>query len=633
MSKILRTVGQIAGAVATVASFIPGAQGIAAVAAGVSAVTSAGAQLLAKPPAARGSATNVVIASDAPSPYVMGRTFSAGILRHDVGYGGRVSKVENPYRLMVLVHSVAGPIDGFESFSLDHSAVSFSGSAATGYYADYLYRDTQLGAQPESTALTPNWSGAPGWGASYKLSGKAATLLNLKFDKDGKRFATGVPAPGEVLTGVTAYDPREDSTRPGGSGSQRADDESTWTYSDNVALHALTYALGRHIDGLLTFGCGISPDGIDIDTFTDWANVCDLNGWVVSGIIYEPGSRRENLANIMAAGSGRIAFRGALLSVNYDAARVAAGTIGPDDLADGPVRIVPMKSVQARINGIVPKWASEAHQWKYVPGDLVTDAAYVNADGEERQEEVQFNLVAGDGAQASELAAYRLVNAREMTVELPLKPHMRGFGIGHLLTAELPDEGLDGVDLVMTARRIDPATMRIIATFESETAGKHDFALGRTTDAPPTATLATPEDRDTVATTNAPPNGFDQTLIATSYVAGVGGSPLTASDAGATASIAIAAHDRVYADKTVAISSGSITGLAHATTYAIYYDDDDRSGGSVTFAQTTSAADGFNSPDHPWRHHIGSITTPTSGGGGTGGSGGRPPGWGGGDLP
>ena len=290
VSKVLSTVGKIAGAVATIAAFIPGLQPVAGIAAGIAAVTQTGAALLAKQPPARGSTTNVVIASDAPSPYIMGRTFSAGVLRHDVGYGGRVSKVENPYRLMALVHSVAGPVDAFEGFQFDFATVPFSGAAATGYYAGFLYRDTQLGEQPESAALTANWSGAPGWGSSYKLSGKAASLLNLKFDKDGKRFAGGVPAPGEIIRGVTAYDPRLDSTVAGGSGTHRADDETTWEYSDNPALHALTYALGRRAPtGLLVFGCGIAADGIDVESFVDWANVCDLHGWTIGGIIYELG--------------------------------------------------------------------------------------------------------------------------------------------------------------------------------------------------------------------------------------------------------------------------------------------------------------------------------------------------------
>lgn len=100
--------------------------------------------------------------------------------------------------------------------------------------------------------------------------------------------------------------------------------------------------------------------------------------------------------------------------------------------------------------------------------------------------------------------------------------------------------------------------------------------------------------------------------------------PLSASDAGANATITIAGHDRIYGDGTsVAITGGSLTGLAYSTEYFVYYDDATRAGGAVTFASTTSATTAAQTGD---RHLVGSVTTPAAAAPPTTGEAVQPPG-------
>lgn len=103
---------------------------------------------------------------------------------------------------------------------------------------------------------------------------------------------------------------------------------------------------------------------------------------------------------------------------------------------------------------------------------------------------------------------------------------------------------------------------------------------------------------------------------------------LSASDAGTSATITISNHTRKYNDASgQSVTGSSITGLAYNTTYFIYYDDNSRSGGAVSYQATTNpnlalpgAATG--------RHYCGEIKTPVAGGTGTSG-GVSPPGSGG----
>lgn len=630
MSKVGRVVGTIAGAVSTIAAFVPGGQAVAAIAGAVALVANAGAQLLAKPPPARGAINDVLIAPAAPTPYLIGRTYSAGVLRYDRGFGPTLKKVPNPYRFMVTVASGAGPVDGLESVLIDFEPAGFDASGeATGYYLGFLWRDVQLGAAPEADALSPHWPGAPGWGAASKLSGKAAIGWSLKFDRDGKRFASGVPRFGGVWRGVRAYDPRADSTHPGGSGPQRANDEATWAWSQNAGLHGLTYAVGRLQNGVKVFGVGLPEDGvlitsIDVDSFIAFANVCDANGWTVGGTIFEPGNRGENLADILAAGGGEPVFAGGRLSCKFDAPRVALDTITRDDLADGDVSVTAMQGWTERLNGVVPKYRSEPHNWEFVQADEVTVQQYRDEDGEDKVEERQWNLVQS-AKQAAELAAYRLVNGRELgPIEVVCKPRMRRYRPGDLLVVDLPDDGLFAQPAVILSRTIDPGTMTVSFTLIGETEAKHAFALGRTANPPPTPALGqTAAERDALAAAVAAPAGYDTGLISIS-------SPSEAIILTATATtVTVPDHTRDYNDNSVAVTGGTVTGLTADTYYHLSYDQADRTGGAVTYDANTDPAVAKTSAANPARHYVGSVRSDVAGGTGTTGGGATPPGWGG----
>lgn len=503
MSKVFKIIGTISGVVSMVGNIIAPGNPISAALAVNAGLMNTLAKVTAKKPPAQGSMTTILIQANAASPYLMGETYYGGVMRHDVGYGGKVSKVQNPYRAMPIVYSGCGPVDGLVDMYADFIAVPFSGAAATGYYAGFMYRDYQLGATPESDALAAQWGGMPGWSSAHKLSGKAAIMWSLKFDKDGEKYAGAVPQLGAVWRGVKVYDPRLDSTHPGGSGSHRITNEATWAYSQNPALHALTYAYGRYKSGKKIFGIGLPATSILIANYVAWANVCDANGWKVGGIIFEPGDRWANLKRIMAAGSAEPIFAGGSLSVKYDAPRVSLVTITADDMADSDGRVRAMQTWRDRINTIVPKYRSALHKWEYVESAAIVGSSYLAEDGEEKIDTYQVDLCQ-DKDQAAQLAAYRLVNGREISpIDITLKPGFRFYRPGDMVTLDIPEMGLVDQDCVIIQRVVDPQNFSVQFTLMSETAAKHDFALGKTGTAPPTPTLTSAEDKDLVAQTNA----------------------------------------------------------------------------------------------------------------------------------
>src|SRR5690606_25218986 len=118
---------------------------------------------------------------NAPNRFAFGRVGGAGNIIHNATYGP-----DKMFVGFVGVMSASGPIKSWQAFKADDAFVSFdaSGKAINPEYAKEMYLGRQRGRQPEPSYL-PSPAGLKGgaamprWGASYKLSGKAAYMYTL----------------------------------------------------------------------------------------------------------------------------------------------------------------------------------------------------------------------------------------------------------------------------------------------------------------------------------------------------------------------------------------------------------------------------------------------------------------------
>ena len=564
MSKALATVGKVAGVVASVAAFIPGGQTIALVASAVALAANIGAEVTATKPPARGSVNAIAIGSDNPTPYLIGRTYYGGTRVYQRGYGPTVDKIPNPYLLLVDIYSGAGPVDGLDSVYADMQPVAFSGDQASGYFSGFMWRTAQNGAVPEATALMPRFSGAPGWGSSAKLSGKAAIAWSLKRDKNGKVFSSGAPQTGAVWRGVKCWDPRLDSSWPGGSGPCRLADPGSYVFSRNPGLHALKYALGTYHNGQKVFGIGMPIDGLIVSDFLHLANVADSADWSCDGVIFEPGDKWTNLKDILAAGGSEPVFVGGRLGVMVSAPRIALDTVTVADIADDEIVVGAGRGWEARLNTIVPKYRSEEHQWEYVQTeDAVARADLIAVDGEEKKEERQYNLVTS-ATQATQLAAQELLDRRELgDIEITVTPRLRRYGAGTLVIVDLPEAGLAATPCVILKRTLDPQTMTVKWVLRGETPGKYAYALGQTGTPPAVPALQTTADYDAAATQS-------PSIAATQIVRSSVAYPVTSTDD----TLVIQAFNAALSDGTTSFDfpAFTISGLDPGTAYLIIYD-------------------------------------------------------------
>jgi hypothetical protein len=420
-------------------------------------------------------------------PRVLGRTGVGGVIAH-MNTNGAANK--NSHLLTCAILSL-GPIEAIDGFTANAAPVAFvAESATTAPYVGAMDMRVQLGAQP--AAAFPPPSVPPGtlaeWTDDHKLSGLAAAWLSLNYSS--KVYPTGVPKPNWVVKGPSVYDPRLDSTFTGGSGPQRADDETTWTFAgnDNPYLQALAYLLGVHQDGVRVWGLGLPASAIDVEAFVEGANVAEANGWKIGGTSYTSDPKWDSLVAMLQAGSGMPMRLGGKVSCIVDAPKVSLRTVTGADVV-GEAVITGTKARRDRFNSVVPRFRSEAHEWQIVPGGPVRAATYVTEDGATRTREIEFAFCQ-DKDQAAQLAAYQIVNAREAEpIVLPLKPLYMGFKAGDCLTVDEPELLLNAQKVVVVDRGVDPMTGAATLTVRTETDAKHDFALGRTGTAPPTPSL------------------------------------------------------------------------------------------------------------------------------------------------
>lgn len=444
---------------------------------------------------AQGNPTEFHIDPNAPLPYVMGRTISGGyvVYRRDHTSPG---SVPNDRLTDVVIYSAGGPVQGYDQWRLYGNPITFAGNGAgTGDYANYLWMKSQLGATPEASALsTADTSGTapPQWTSASKLSGYAAAMFTSRFDSDGKRFPQGEPTFSAVLRGVKVYDPRQDSTYPGGSGPCRPLQENTYVYSENPYLHALTWLLGRWQNGKRVIGVGVPLRMIDVPAFVNGANVADANNWKIGGVAYSTDGKWETLKRILQAGGGYPTKTGAIVSCTVNAPVVSLDTLRMEDLSGG-IEITATQGRRQRINSVIPRYRSEAHNWEVVSADPIDVGAHIVEDGGEvRREELDLPFVQNVN-QAAQLGRYRIDNSREFApINVTLKTRWVGFKPGDAITLHIPEVGLNNQLCVITERGFSPESNQVQLTLRSETTAKHAFCLGQTGVAPPIPTLSGP---------------------------------------------------------------------------------------------------------------------------------------------
>lgn len=294
MSKVL---GIITGAILIGAAIVTGGGSLgllgltvskgALIAMGATLALSNVSTLLMGPkvPSSQTDRLNVTLDPTTPRKAVFGTTAMNLDLRYHEASGTNQEYID--YIIALSAHKVKSINQVWFDEQLAWSATG--GISAT--YAGYLTVDT-ITEGSASSYFTVN-SGTK-WGSAQRLTGCAQVKIRIKRSGSSSSqqspLANGLPSRVTIIgDGALLYDPRKDSTVAGGSGTHRANDQSTWgNYTnaddtDNPALQLLWFLLGWRINNQLSIGCGVPPARIDLPSFITAANICDENVTLATG--------------------------------------------------------------------------------------------------------------------------------------------------------------------------------------------------------------------------------------------------------------------------------------------------------------------------------------------------------------
>ncbi len=135
----------------------------------------------------------------------------------------------------------------------------------------YVNIQTRQGADAETAYADVVSTFFPAWTFDHRGDGLASVRMWCRTPRDKyymEIFPNQMPEHSAIGDGALLYDPRKDSTQPGGSGSHRWNDHNTWEFSRNIALMRLDH-LVQPFGGKLGFARMYMPEWMYA------ANICD----------------------------------------------------------------------------------------------------------------------------------------------------------------------------------------------------------------------------------------------------------------------------------------------------------------------------------------------------------------------
>lgn len=504
------------------------------------------------------------------------------------------SKKVGSTHVRYFVFAVAGHrCQGATDFMLNDEVVTLDGSnmVTTGPYADAVWLWFDRGEDTATANATFVSECGGKWTTDHR--GKGIAKIYMKAEMTDAVVEAGFATPSAIVEGKDdILDPRDASTG----------------YTANAALVFYDWMRLLREEGGFGIPAAEMPDD---DWISAQANVCDevvesearyaLDGIIVTGAA--PSEIRDAMIINMA---GTYTFSGGQHLARPGYWVPPSASLSESDLA-AAIQVSAFISQGSAADQVLATYLDPASNYQPLPAAVQT-ASPPPADASQLDLDLGFVT---SKYRAERIARIMLRRAQaEKTVVWPM--NITGLAVKALDTVQLDTAryGLSNYAFSVGGWQLS-ADFGVILNLREE---NEEIYEDGTPVAPPSV--------DPIAVAEPVLTATDNSLLIIN--SGVTGLTLSAADVGASATITISAHSRVYPDKTEAVNSGSLTGKAFSTTYGIYYDDSGRAGGAVTYVATTTLADSINSITNPTRHHVGIITTPADGAAATGGGGPTP---------
>lgn len=259
-----------------------------------------------------------------------------------------------------------------------------SGQVTTGKYANHVNIRRHLGTSTQTVDYILNQAFPAAFTADFRLRGIAHTALRCKYNS---KIFTSWPVLTALVDGYKVYDPRLDTTKPGGSGSHREDDPTTWAFSSNPALilrHFLVWEIGfshaeagYNQDSLIMAAANVCDVAVDIPgsltqkRFTFNAQLIATDRW------------EDNLRAIVDSMLGHCAYVDGNWHIYAGSWQTPDVTINPGDWV-APTTVQATANRDERWNFVRGWYVDPDRNWQRVECYPRRNSSYETADGGER---------------------------------------------------------------------------------------------------------------------------------------------------------------------------------------------------------------------------------------------------------
>jgi hypothetical protein len=376
--------------------------------------------------------------------FVFGETANAGSLAAAFNYGGKYG-TDHVVKIVVVADHRC---DGLKGFYVNDTEVGFVADGAVADYGGQLsvyWRDGSEGQQFPADLLAA-WKASPLHGHTAPETGAILTgCAYIVFDyicdaPDAENPIWGGNHPQflPILRGGRFYDPRKDSTVPGGDGPHRWADPSTWAWTRNLAIVRYNWLRGAYyLDRVaeprhLLVGRGLSALEAPPERVIAAANVCDelvddgQGGteprYLADGVIRSSQPFDQVEAMFEACCGGKIVQPEGGVELEPGQARTPIVQITDDDLVVGrEVEFDHFASDASRVNTVIPRYIEPAQRYADHAAPVLRDILDVLAEGP-REETLPLSFVTRV-SQAMRVGEMRRRQARlERTAKIVLPP-------------------------------------------------------------------------------------------------------------------------------------------------------------------------------------------------------------------
>jgi hypothetical protein len=409
----------------------------------------------------------------APQRFVYGEDLLSGPIIYAATDGD-----ENRDLIMTVAHT-GHEIDSVQRYRVDDRWINLTalsgaedGDAIGGFYDGVLTIELSKGTSTQTVqTLLSTHSGAL---FTVAHTGRGWSFTSWKFSLvEGsedvyQRQPTNLRT---LIRGYKVYDPRLDTTQPGGSGSHRVNDPSTWEWSNNPALCLAHFLLDDK------FGMEEESDRIDWSMVQDAADDCDASVTTPDGsqarytcnVTFEATQARREVRNeLVNAMLGRIVFSQGQWKMWAGRPVTSDVTLTEANLAGG-ISLQASAPMQERYNRLRGKYIDANKDYTATSYPEARSTTYVSQDGGEVLTEVADFMSCNNFFEAQRKSVFTLRLSRNQRV-ISFQGNLSCFRLqaGSVVTLDIDELGFASEKFFVTEWRLSTDGVELIMVEEDD---------------------------------------------------------------------------------------------------------------------------------------------------------------------